>query len=241
MDEEAVQLRACFSRLTDEELLRVVTAGRAEYRRAALELAAAELSRRGLPLPVAPPERLAEDDGAEPEAPGVSTRARLVGLVPLLLVFLAAWSATQVIDTLLNPVNPVLRWLLNLSLLVGFYVTLLAAWKQFFPESYERVRGEESQEAEAAEAAEGLKAELRVAAERALDQLGLDWEARDIYADSYGYHVDFYDATGRLRAAVFERPPDGGWKAEAVARRLREMAAEPERLPPVSVEGLRQR
>jgi hypothetical protein len=80
---------------------------------------------------------------------------------------------------------------------------------------------------------------LRDAAEDARDRMGLKWEARDIYFDSYGYHIDFYDEAGRPHAAVFEppRPPDRGWSAEAVARRLREMADEPKRLAPENVGG----
>lgn len=242
MDEEAVQLRARFSRLTDEELLRVVTTERAEYRRVALDLAAAELARRGVLVPAAKPlERPAADDDTEPPGRRFFRREWVARQVPDLPELLVAGATAYVVDTLLEPGSFVLRVLLYLSSFVLFSAILRTAGKEFFPEVYERLRAEALQEAEDKAASERLKAELRGAAEGALDKLGLEWEARDVYVDSYGYHIDFYDAGGRLRAAVFERPrpPGGGWDAEAIARRLRRMADEPRRLPPVSVEDLR--
>lgn len=234
MDEAAVQLRAHFSRLTDEELLRVVTTDRAEYRRAALDLAAAELARRRVPVPVAPPAPPSAEDDTEPPKRAFFTRERLAGEGMSLLFILGAWAAGYVVNALLKPGSVVLTVLLYISAAVIFSAILRAAWKECFPESYEWARAEVLREEEEVEA-EKLKGELRGAAENALDELGLDWEVGDVYHDSYGYHVDFYDSNDRLRSLVFERPPGAGagWLAQELARRLRGLPAEPEpeRLP----------
>lgn len=234
MNEEVVQLEARFSRLGDEALLSILTTERAEYRRVALDLAAAELSRRGVPVPPAPPlERRLIERGVEFPGPGVLARRWIAGQWLTALFCLALLALPYIVNKLLNPGNSDLRTLIYFSCAVIYVVTAGAVLKKFYSASPEELLVVEYDETEA----ERLKAELRAVAEDARDMLGLEWEASDVYVDAYGYHIDFYDEAGRLRAAVFERPPGRGWDAEAVALRLHEMSLAPRSLSPVRVGG----
>jgi hypothetical protein len=234
MDEEAVHLRERFSRLTDEELLRVVTADRAEYRRAALDLAASEIVRRRLPLPRADiSKQQAADEEWASQRDRFFNREQRTREAMAVLFALIPFALASVAVMLVKPGDFGLTVLFYLVAYAACSVVLRAAWRKFFPASFEIARAE-AERAERDEAeAERLKSELRGAAEDALEGLGLEWRVGDVYRDSYGYHVDFYDGNHRLRSLVFERPatPGAGWFTPELVRRLRELPAETEPEP----------
>jgi hypothetical protein len=230
VDVDGAQLMARFSRLSDEELLRVVTTDRAEYRRAAVDLAAAELSRRRVPLPPAAVASPASDDRSGPPPERPSGRARLLDEGQILLNLLIPAAVTYVY-TRVTPGSWISAALLYVVSHLFFSAVIREFRKEFFPETLDPptrgpVGGEEVAEAER------LSRELRDAAEDALDALGLEWWVGDTYQDAGGYHVDFYDGQARLRHVVFEPPtlPGRSWYAEAILRELRALQGEPERL-----------
>jgi hypothetical protein len=230
VNEETAYIKARFSRLTDEALLRVLTTERAEYRRLALDLAAAELSRRGVHPPAASPVELPLiNEGTE--LPGLGfTAPKFIAPIGRVVLFCLSLVATVYVTFLMLDVdNSDLRRLIYFTCFATFIVILRVASKKLFPESDAGLRTTGEDEAKE----ERLKAELRAVAEDARDMLGLEWEARDVYVDSYGYHLDFYDEDGRLRAAVFELPPGREWDPEAIAQRLHELSQAPQSYPAV--------
>lgn len=227
MNVEVEQLRARISRLSDEELLRMVAEERSQYRPAALELAACELLRRRLSPPTA--SRPVRESGAarneteaarelEDERSRRYVRVWAWAALHVALVAAAAW----VVDTLLRPGG----YLVSLALGIAFFLVFDAiawfAWKRIFPKAEDDLRLE-AEEIRKTKEARRLTPMLEAAAAAAIERLGLDWTVGDVYPDAARWNIDFYDESSRLRHVVFAHQPisDRGLYAEEVIRQLR--------------------
>jgi hypothetical protein len=132
-------------RLSDEELLKVVTTDRAQYRQVAIDLASKELMRRNLPLPIIhnPQTICSEETEPEEESSPIEWLLWTAAMGFLWFVINKVWDAlffiitNEIIDPLwhkhpsLNIINKILYWLT--VLLVGYRVYKLYKWYKNLP------------------------------------------------------------------------------------------------------------